>query len=251
MTDQWLNGVVHKNIDGTAERDRVDTSMENVASQLNNYSGATNTYGAYTPADHNWSSRPANGPSDGASEWEYLKSFAYDVAQAHRNGDIYVIDGDVWDIMDGFDLDYGYGGYRAGVDVDLSGDGNRNSTIYVGRAAAMGHSSSSDPNRVTNSMLIQEAAHCFGAEHAHGGYDYSTYISNVTPMATAYVRAVDGNESDTCLAGGSTAPDSFWRCAGEDNKTDRSYCGFCSDWCRHTTSMTDCTMENIDSSAPL
>lgn len=251
MMDQHFNGAVHTNINSGRERERLESALSDLATKMNRYSSRY-SYAEYSTETHGWAAQPSQNPSNGAGPREYLKSFAEEVARAHRNDEIVAFDGDIWVILDGFDVEYGYGDAVQAIPVDLDGDGNDDSRIFPCRALSTGNSATFDPLRVTNSMVIHEVAHLFGAEHAQGGYELGTTgaIRNVSPMATTYVRAINGNESDTCLAGGETPPSSF-RCFGQPNFVDADYCGFCSDYCRHTLTMTDCTMSQIESNTPL
>lgn len=251
MVDQHFNGAVHTNIDSSRERDRLESALSRMAAQMNGYS-ALYSYAGYSTKAHGWAAEPSENPGNGAGPRTYLRSFAEEVARAHRNREIIAFDGDVWVILDGFDLEYGYGDAVQAVPVDLDGDGQNRSRIYPCRALSTGNSATLDPFRVTDSMVIHEVAHAFGAEHAQGGYELGSTgaIRNVSPIATTYVRAINGNESDTCLSGGETPPDSF-RCFGQPNFVDDGYCGFCSDYCRHSLTMTNCTMSQIESNTPL
>lgn len=251
MVDQHFNGALHANINSERERDRLESALSGLAAQMNGYSSRY-SYAAYSTETHGWAARPPQHPGNGAGPREYLKSFAEAVARAHRNNELVAFDGDVWVILDGFDVEYGYGDAVQAVPVDLDGDGRDDSRIYPCRALSTGNSVTLDPLRVTNSMVIHEVAHLFGADHFQGGYERGAMqtIRDVSPMATTYVRAINGTESDTCLAGGETPPRSF-RCFGQPNFVDVGYCGLCSNYCRHTLTMTECTMSQIESNTPL
>lgn len=249
MADQYFNGAVHENIADSSNRSRLDTSLSEMASQMDSYS-STYTYGSYGPGTHGWDAHPKK--SNASSEREYLEFFAQRVAEAHRNDQIVAVDGDAWIIIDAFE-DYGYGRAIGSVSVDLTGDGNKDSKLYVARALSMDDSMWSDPVRCTTSFTIHELGHLFGPEHWHGEYGYgsSGNVKDISPMATAYVRDDSSNEyPDTCYGGTGKQVDDETFCDGASNYVG-AYCGLCTDFCRHDFPMSSCTKNLIEQATPL
>lgn len=250
MTTQWFCGAVHKNINGSAERDRLTTAVKDAADQMTSYlNGRENhDFSAYAYNYHSYASRPSQGPSDGTGEWAYLKYFAKDLAQAHENGDVYISDGDVWIIFDGFDADYGYGRGGRPVDVDVNGDIK---TIHVGRALALGHSATADPLRVGNNIIKHNIGHCMNVDHRFGSVSFGSAgnIRDISPMAQGYVRTNVHKYPDLCVAGDDDPPDTF--CGDQSNFISADYCGTCADFCRHTLEYSGCSKEIMDHQAPL
>lgn len=240
MASQWLNGCVHSNIDGTDEQSRVHTTLDELANQLN--SAQSYSYSTYGPDDHNWSPSPSYTDS---GDKDYLYNFRDELETAHNNGEITVVDEDVWWILDAFES-YGYGLSWTNFEIDLDGDGTRESHVNVARSLSMGNVwVDPDPNKLTTSMGMHEMGHLLGAEHNHGnyGFDSSGDINDVTPMASAYVRAIDTMQSDTCGAGSGKQVDTF--CSGRPNETRYTYCGDCQYWCSHIWTLDQCAINKM------
>lgn len=157
------------------------------------------------------------------------------------------MDGDVWCIVDGAE-GYGYvgGNYRYspdGTNAQLIGS----RALYTPKQAAV-----NDSVETFRNLAIQEAGHCFLAGREHGDHRiqwpdlYTREIFNVSPTATAYTHGSSGGDVDTDRSGSATAPDEF--CDGLPNKDAPYWCGTSANECRHDTlSMTQCTMEQINS----
>jgi hypothetical protein len=246
MADQYLNGCVHANINGSNERDRVNTTLNEMENQLDNYSSYN--YATYGPSDHSW----APDVSKASTPDGYLKNFRNKLETAHNNGTITVLDGDAWYVMDSFDYEYGYGDYISSVAIDLDGDGNRESHIGVARSLSVGNAAAyADPNRISASWGIHGLAHQFGVGHGDGGYSINSNgeIHSVTPAATGYMRAGSGQDNpDTCNGTDGNVPSTF--CGGQDNYRANYYCGDCQYWCRHKWAMTTCTKDTIVANTP-
>jgi len=111
-----------------------------------------------------------------------------------------------------------------------------------------------DPVETFYNLAIHEVAHGFtGVDHSLGGYSTSydngdIVAEDVSPLATAYTYT-NGDVVDTDYAGRSTPPNSF--CDNVSNYYADKWCGGSANPCRHTTQMTDCTKNEIDSNTPL
>lgn len=252
MSHQRICGTVHDNIANSNTRSRAADAINEMVDQLNRYSSDT-TFTAYTPVSHGFDvSTPKNCAACCCSfqdQQDWQESLANDIADAYYDNEFDTFnDGDVWLILHGFDVEYGYGGFRTNIDVGYR-------TISTGIAADMAHSLSSDPNIVTKNILIQEAAHAFGADHNDGNYELTSdrEVWYISPMVTSYMRVdndADGSyESDTCSAGSGHVPDSLCE---RENKITRDFCSSsCGSPCRWSTYMTDCTLKTVDNNAPI
>ncbi|MFB6225594.1 MAG: hypothetical protein ABEI13_04020 [Candidatus Paceibacteria bacterium] len=253
----YLNVCLHPNFSGdTSKRNRVQKAVDNAADEINEWTG-NSKFRSYGPKDHNWfpDKQVLEGPGrSNSEEVEYLESFASAAAKADRNNEVEVIDGDVWIIVDGFGYKAGYG--HGGINVEVESDTGP-VEIIVGRVLSIeSEDLTSDPNKLTRSLIKHEIGHCFNLGHHVGNY-YLNYdpveVRSVSPMATSYVRAGFDETAfypDTDYRGSGEVPSEFVNLVGnkKNNYLYNSYCWYeASNWCRHTTTYTNYEREKISS----
>jgi len=245
MARQFMCGTVSQSIASTETKNRLENSISEFCNQMNSTS-ADHTWGKYTP---DWNADTAMA----SNEYDYLGYFAEDIASAARNGDITTASGDAWVLLDGH-WGYGYGKARSGCYVDLTGDGVKDDIIHVCRALSMGNTPATDPDDLTTSFIIHEFSHLFDSEHGDGKYDKNNgYVNHVSPMASSYVRAVDGSEPDTSFGGTGNVPDDFNSCTQyqQPNYISDEYCGDHTNWCVHDWNLRYCAKNEIKYYTPL
>lgn len=232
MASQWLCGAINDYDTPDEARTELKTALDSMADQLNSWTDDVDYY-TYVP-DYEIKKDPC---SLCESEASYIEGCVEELIDAG-----YVIDGDVWTIVDGAEA-YGYG--KGDIEVSYNG-----TDAWGARALYTPTNWGDDPVETFYNLVIQEAGHCFEAYHKHGDYWTSSCCSlyDVSPMATCYTHNAD-DVVDTCFEGGATPPDSF--CDGLSNYPNESWCGDCGNSCRHLDSMTSCTKDRIVSFSPL
>ena len=254
MARQYLCAALHSNISGASNvKDRVQTGLENACNELNNYS-SDHSYEPWGPKDHNWS--PDAYRTDDVDT--YIDNFAYKLEQGYQDGDISVVAGDVWIIIDAFD-EFGYGDGGMKREIDMDNDGTDESTLHLGRAISCEKTwSISDPNDMTKKLVKHNIGHCFNQRHRSGRYSvkFNDDIKDITPLANSYVRGAENNQG-TEYKGTGSVPSDFDVDDNDDSTLpnqsdlDKYFCGNnWEDWCRHEVEFNDGTLIGIDRNTP-
>lgn len=234
---QIIGGAIVDNLSSTNAYSHIEDALIDMTDQLNNSSLTSETYTDFATS---YTVQTAPGSYSLNEEVDYIR----DALQELYNQNI-AFDGDCFIIPDGQER-WGYG--LGNISYSPSGSSTR---IYGGRVLhTPSQNFTADPPVVFKNMCMHEAAHCFDAEHYHGEFETQYGINrDASPMITCYGQDTSGRP-DTCVEGGDTPPyDIEMECGS--NYVGNSWYGTCSDSQRHSTTMSTCTIRQIDIAAPL
>jgi len=235
--------------DGTSEEteEHVDNGIDEMASQMNNYSSYS--YSAYGPWDHYVEAGFTHFGSE--ADYDYYGGFASDLKTAYNKGWLTIEDGDSWILIDD-QPGYGYGGTSDYNPWDLHMDDGSSYEVFLGRALdvegddSTAYGYSPDPPPITGLFTMHETGHFFGCHHVDGDYDVKEGERyNVTPMALSYIC----DDNDTCFDPTTNGGFKPVQACNQNNRPcdGGTWCGGCTDMCRHTSSMTGGKCDDYDS----